>query len=399
VSRIDVRLGIDASNLRAGGGVTHLAELLRVAQPQADGFEQVIVWGCRTTLARLEPRAWLRLEPQPLLERALPCRLYWRRRWLGRLARAAGCHALFAPGGSLGADFGPAVTMSRNMLPFEWRELRRFGLRPQTVKMLLLRRSQSRSFRRAAGVIFLTDYARVAVQRLTGPLQAEVAVIPHGVGERFRLAPRTQLDVHSYSKQRPMRLLYVSIVDVYKHQWRVAEAVAQLQREGLPVQLDLIGPAYPPALRRLRATLARVDPRGEAVRYLGAVSHAELHGAYAGADIAIFASSCENMPNILLEMMASGLPIACSSRGPMPEILSDAGLYFDPEDAAEIATTLRALIVSPELRERCARRAFTLAGAYSWGECADATFRFLARVARGATLPATSASVGLSQGV
>jgi glycosyltransferase involved in cell wall biosynthesis len=385
-----MRLGIDASNLRAGGGVTHLAELLRVAQPQADGFEQVIVWGGRTTLAQLEPRPWLQLVSQPLLERTLPYRLYWQRGHLTRLAREAGCHALYAPGGSLGADFQPAITMSRNMLPFEWRELRRFGVTPQTGKMLLLRRRQSRSFRRAAGVIFLTDYARTAVQRLTGPLQGEVAVIPHGVAERFRLPPRAQSDLHAYSRQHPMRLVYVSIVDVYKHQWCVAEAVAQLRNQGLPVQLDLIGPAYPAALRRLTATLAQVDPRGEAVRYLGAIPYAQLHTVYAGADIAIFASSCENMPNILLETMASGLPIACSNRGPMPEILGDAGLYFDPEDVGEIAATLRALIVSPELRARCAQRAFVLAQAYSWCECARMTFRFLARVARVASMPAAA---------
>ena len=35
-------LGIDASNLRAGGGVTHLVELLRAASPQQQGFSRVL---------------------------------------------------------------------------------------------------------------------------------------------------------------------------------------------------------------------------------------------------------------------------------------------------------------------------------------------------------------------
>jgi hypothetical protein len=51
-----MRLGIDASNLRGGGGVTHLAELLRAAHPAAHGFDSVVIWASQATLARLEER-------------------------------------------------------------------------------------------------------------------------------------------------------------------------------------------------------------------------------------------------------------------------------------------------------------------------------------------------------
>ena len=96
----------------------------------------------------------------------------------------------------------------------------------------------------------------------------------------------------------------------------------------------------------------------------------------------MFASSCENMPIILLEGMASGLPIACSHRGPMPEVLCGAGVYFDPENADEIAATLRQLIDDPELRRRCAEGAFAKAQAYySWERCARETFTFLRQIA------------------
>ena len=122
-----MRLGIDASNLRAGGGVTHLAELLRAAKPQEHGFAEVIVWSGASTLARLEKRPWLRRVHEPLLDRALPMRLYWQRLLLDRLVRAAECTILFVPGGSFRGTFRPVVTMSRNMLPFERSEARRYA--------------------------------------------------------------------------------------------------------------------------------------------------------------------------------------------------------------------------------------------------------------------------------
>ena len=99
-------------------------------------------------------------------------------------------------------------------------------------------------------------------------------------------------------------------------------------------------------------------------------------------DRCIFASSCENMPNVLLEGMASGLPIACSDRGPMPEVLGDTGLYFNPEDPDSVAKTLQRLIEAPELREQLAHASSERSREYTWKRCADDTFAFIAEVAR-----------------
>jgi glycosyltransferase involved in cell wall biosynthesis len=340
------------------------------------------VWGAAPILDHVENRPWLVKSRQPLLEKSLPYRLFWRRFRLPRLVRQAGCGLLFTPGGSYAGDFHPVVTMSRNMLPFEWRELRRYARSWIGLRLLLLRWTQSRSFRRADGLIFLTRYAQEGVTRTIKTTVAQTMIIPHGVDGSFVCPPREQRPVGHYSIDRPFRILYVSIVDAYKHQWHVAEAVAQLRADGLPVLLELVGPSNPPALARLRRTLERVDPAAAFVRYLGRVPHVELHARYAQADLCVFASSCENMPNILVEAMASGLPIACSNRGPMPEVLGDAGVYFDPEDPHDIARALRTLIESPMLRSKLAQASFEQVPRYSWRRCAAETFSFLAEVAR-----------------
>jgi glycosyltransferase involved in cell wall biosynthesis len=111
------------------------------------------------------------------------------------------------------------------------------------------------------------------------------------------------------------------------------------------------------------------------------VKHAELPNHYQQADVFVYASSCENMPNILLEAMASAKPIACSSRGPMPEVLKDAGVYFDPERAESIASAIRELIDSPALRREKAELALRYSGEYSWCRCARESFDYLAQIA------------------
>ena len=83
------------------------------------------------------------------------------------------------------------------------------------------------------------------------------------------------------------------------------------------------------------------------------------------------------MPNILLETMGAGLPIACSNRQPMPEILRGGGEYFDPEKSDTIYNAILKLIKSSKNREKKADIAFNISKNYSWEKCSQQTFSFL----------------------
>lgn len=374
-----MRVGIDASNLRGGGGITHLRALLASTDPERDGIDRITVWGSRGTLAEIPERPWLDCVHEPALEGALPSRTLWRHRTLPRLAQSC-CDVLFAPGGTITGGFRPAVTMSRNLLPFDFREMRRYFPSWIFLRTLLLRGSLSRSFRQADGVIFLTEHARQRVVEVAGSLAAKTTIISHGIDERFLQKPREQRPIPSYSPDAPFRILYSSIVDLYKHQWEVVDAVSTLRREGFAVTLELVGPQYPPALRLVELAIER-NNAASFVSCKGIVPHAELHASYHSADMFVFASTCENLPNILLEAMAAGLPIACSDRGPMPEVLGDGGVYFDPTEPSRIADALRTLLLSPERRSDYASRAFERAQGLSWERCARETWEFIRQVA------------------
>ncbi len=374
-------VGIDAANLRSGGGVTHLVELLRAAEPMQVGIDRVVVWGGRATLNAVDDRPWLDKRNPVALDKGLLQRTLWQRYRLSQAARDVGCDVLFVPGGSYAGNFHPVVNMSRNMLPFQWDELTRYGWSIFTLKLLLLRFTQSHTYKKTDGLIFLTEYARQVILSVTGRLHAMTCTIPHGLNLRFNQLPKTQRAISDYDLANPYRILYVSIVDQYKHQWVVVEAVATLRNQGFPVVLDLVGPAYSPALKRLNEIVNHFDKDRAWVHYHGAIPFDILHLRYAQADLGLFASSCENMPNILLETMASGLPIACSNRGPMPEILVDTGAYFDPESASDISRAVMELIDSPPLRTNFARASYERAAQYSWQRCAVATFEFLANIA------------------
>jgi glycosyltransferase involved in cell wall biosynthesis len=395
-----IRVGIDGANLGSGGAITHLSSLLGIADPARDGFSSVVLWAGRRVLEQVDDRPWLEKVSPHSLSGGIVRRSLWQHRHLPAQARAASVDILFVPGGSFSRGGVPIVTMSRNLLPFDMREIRRAGSFPLMVKLLALRVVQTASLRRAEGVIFLTNFSRQFVMRQIGFTRGTQMVIPHGIDDQFFLAPRPQNAISAYSVSRPLRILYVSTVYPYKHQVQLTEAVALLRRRGLPVVLELIGGGDASAVKSLHRTIEGVSDGAAFVCHVGALPHSALPPRYQAADIFAFPSSCENMPNILLEAMASGLPIACARRGPMPEILGAGGEYFDPDHPTDIADALQRLIVSPELRERHAKTAYEAATKFSWTRCATETFRFLRHVAVESNTPdAPRGTVGSSRQV
>lgn len=379
-----VHLAIDASNIRQGGGVTHLSQILAAAEPKMAGISQVTVWAPRSTVAQLPVRPWLVTTTPSWVEAGLAHRLLGQQILLRRELLLRGCDVLFSPGGTIPSIPGiPIVTMSQNLLPFEPSEAVRFGRWSlMRFKMWLLRQAQRRSFRNADGVIFLTRYAQERVDQWVGGLNGKSVRIPHGIESRFALAPRPQRPVTEYSAFKPFTVLYVSILMPYKHQIEVAHAIHDLRREGYPVRAKFLGVGWGSYGNKFRKALHQLDPTGEHLLWPGGVPYGSLHDEYGSADAFVFASSCENLPNILIEAMAAGLPIACSDRGPMPEVLGEAGVYFEPDHSASIAQALRRLIDDVDLREQAAFGAWRKSLAFSWKYCARETFAYVAAIAK-----------------
>lgn len=371
-------VGINGMNIRAGGGLHHLLGLLGSAEPMRQGIDRVVLWIGPKGTKRIPKQSWLEVVEVPAFDGSLLTRAIWHYRHFAADARKRRCEVVLSPAGVGMAPFRPFVAMSQNMLPFEPEERARFGLRPPRVRYHMLERTQGRTFKQADGVIFLTEYARDTIIARLGGLEGRTTVVPHGVDERFTCKPRPQRPFESFTVERPFKVLYTSIVNFYKHQWHVVDAIRCLREEGMPIELDLVGPAYDPALERLETVMSSVPPQDGFIRYHGAVPHDRLSAFYHDADAFLFASSCENLPIIMLEAMRAGLPILSAHRGPMPEVLADAGLYFDPESPTSIAGVLRTLVKDNDLRSRLATQAFVRSQVFTWKRCADETFSFLA---------------------
>lgn len=376
----NVVIGVDASRNRSGGAREHLIGILENLDPISEGIAQVHLWSHQALLDLLPVRPWLIKHSVPALEGGLLSQLWWQANNLCVELKRYRCDILFTSDGSSLCRFSPSVVLSQDLLSYEPGVISTFAWGRARLRLIAIRYVQNAAFRRASGVIFLTQYAAKLIQSSCGLLD-NIRIIPHGVnskflgsGERAILAKNTS-DVDC--QVQPTRCLYISNAALYKYQWVVVEAIGLLRQKGIPVELDLVGGGSGPAQDKIDAQIALTDPQGQFIRQHPFVPHSALLGHLSSADVFIFASGCEAFGITLLEAMAMGLPIAASNRSSIPETLRDGGLYFDPANPLEIAAAVEKIIQDPSLSNRLGMRARELAKEYSWERCSSETWGFI----------------------
>lgn len=368
---------VDGGNSGSGGYLHYLSGNL--GSGALEGFEVLMV--CSPNLAKklgpLDPQVNVRVEPDLDAPRRWTRLAWWRRSW-PRLVASFEPDLIVHPTGLLRGSSGniPRVAVHHFMAPFSPVAYRAYGPSRLTATLFYWRTRLLRSLRRADGVVFLADYTRDAVHPLIGT-RPQVTVVPNAVPRAFSAAGEPVREELS----SPVRILCVSTLYLFKYQWNVVEAVARLRNElDLDIHLDMVGGGEP----RARAKLMRSIEENCASEWVTVreVPAAEMPAVYRAADLFVFPSADEAWPVTLGEAMGSGLPIACSNRMAMPDILRDAGTYFDPESPDEMVAALCPLLTDSVLRMRCAALAAGYASEYTWDRSARLLATFMHRLVR-----------------
>ena len=126
----------------------------------------------------------------------------------------------------------------------------------------------------------------------------------------------------------------------------------------------------------------------------GFVPDDELVFLYSRATALVSPSLMEGFGLPAIEAMACGTPVIASRAGSLPEVIGDAGVYFDPTDVGSIAAAIASLLNDRGRRDLLARRAIQRAALFTWDASARALlacFDELAPEARNRSTVARSA--------
>lgn len=371
-----IKFAIDASRGRSGGAEAHLIGIVSCFLKNNCGSSLIYVWAPASLLKKLPNSPMVIKKTSIWLELPLFFQMFWQAFLFKKAFLKFECDILLNTDGACLSSIAPCVTMSRDMLSYEKGELQRYPLGLARLRLLILKYVQNAAFRHASEVIFLTDYASSVIQQSCGKLM-KTNIIPHGIDNSFRNPNR---EVPKFRKDTLIRFLYVSNVDYYKHQWNVVRALGLVREKGWNCSLTLAGGGKGLPQKRLEEQIMISDPENEFIKLLPFVTHKKIPMLLRNSDIFIFASSCENMPNSLIEAMAANMPIACSDRGPMPEVLKNGGLFFNPESYLSIYEAIINLLENQALCEELASNSYRLSQKYSWERCSRETFDCLRKV-------------------
>ncbi|MCK0112772.1 glycosyltransferase [Ornithinimicrobium sp. F0845] len=173
-------------------------------------------------------------------------------------------------------------------------------------------------------------------------LRAELPQHAHKVSAR-RLGS-TGSSPEPVARQAPLHVLTVSTVRPLKRLDLVADAVADLQREGVPLRWTHIGGGRPRALTALRRRTSRLV--AGSVELTGPLPHDEVLRWYAEhhPSVLVNVSTSEGVPVSVMEAMAHGVPVLATDVGGTAELLvGQPGLDLLPPrlDPAYLADALR----------------------------------------------------------
>jgi len=202
-----------------------------------------------------------------------------------------------------------------------------------------------------------------------------VAYIPNGVERRFFGVAR-----RSYSRGETLRLLYAGTWLDQRGIFYIRDAMLRLAPRIAGLKLTIAGPGAP-ADEILRFFGPELAAHIEVRPVIAAGSMQEL---YAEHDIFVFPSMMEGLPSVLLEAMASGMPVITAETCGMPDMVQDGfnGLLVPPADDVALEKAISRLAESEELRERLGCAAQESMKRYEWSSAAEKLEELFFRVVR-----------------
>lgn len=167
---------------------------------------------------------------------------------------------------------------------------------------------------------------------------------------------------------------YILCVGIYKPRKNHAgllKAFQLLLRSGTQSQLVIAGPMAEgePVLRALAQELGITQH----VIFTGFVNDADLRALYSGARVYVCPSLYEGFGFTVLEAMACGTPVVCSSSTSLPEVAGKAALYFDPHNPDEMAVQLSSAFSDDAVRASLIAAAGSNLLRFNWEETARQT--------------------------
>lgn len=204
-------------------------------------------------------------------------------------------------------------------------------------------------------ILVLTEKMKEEILKFCHVDKQKIQVLPNGV-DLTRFKPQKKKKRNNIKK-----ILYVGRLDLRK---RVSDLIQAFKKINNKIKAELVI-AGEGALRKNLETLARGYP----VRFLGKVPHKNIPCLYQESDLVVVPSSYEGFPLVILEAMASGIPVLTSDSCP-----NFGNSQFETGNVDDLAEKMTRFLKNEELTKTQTQQGLNTAQKFSWDSTAQQLF-------------------------
>ena len=245
------------------------------------------------------------------------------------------------------------------------------------------------AIKQARKIVTVSEAAKEEIVSHIGIDRERIDVVSEAAEARFRPVadPRARAAARARAKlpNEARLIVYVGGFAPHKNLLGLLSGFTQaLDRDHMEdVHVAFVGdPAGDGFYSNYESLVARIrdEPRLHGrVHFTGFVSDDDLVALYSDALATTMPSLSEGFGLPAIEAMACGTPVLASNVGAVPEVVGDAGLYFDPTCPEQIASAIHRIASDAEDRAMLQRKALDRASRFTWTRAAELTYAVLER--------------------
>ncbi|MFH1985707.1 MAG: glycosyltransferase family 1 protein [Pseudomonadota bacterium] len=230
--------------------------------------------------------------------------------------------------------------------------------------------------KKANRIIAVSHSTRNDLIELVPGLESRTIVIHEGVDEKYFYAERSELISKKYGIRTPY-ILYVGAGDYHKNLIRLIKVYKRISYI-FPHFLVIVGKITD--RHRVLRVLVKELNLSQKVIFTGIVNEDNLPAVYKGADLFVLPSIYEGFGLVLPEAMACGIPIIASRNSSIPEVVGNAGVFFNPFHEDNMYDVCLTVLSNHELRRRMQFLSIKQARKFSWQKMVERTLEIYEEV-------------------
>lgn len=220
------------------------------------------------------------------------------------------------------------------------------------------------SIKQADRIITISEYSRGEILNKVPGCEEKITVIHPGLNDVSYTVP----DIHSEKRENEKREYIIAMTSGLPHKnaagiLRAYEVYYEKAKERAaePLGLVVIGIADTSLYAEMKK-----EAKAQVRCYKFFESFNEMCSIAAGGKVYLFLSYTEGFGFPPLESMQLGIPVVCSNRSSLPEVVGEAGILVNPDDTVAVAEALYAILTDEKIREELIAKGYENIGRFSW---------------------------------